>query len=69
MSNYNLYVVGKKSVLHNDIIIYGVFPNEKYALWFKISFFPMSDIFVVDSNELKMADCGMKIPFTAKKIK
>ena len=68
MSN-NLYVVGKKSLLHNDIIIYAVFPNEKYAFNFKNVFFPMADIFQVPYHSLKADSEGLSIPFASVKIK
>ena len=65
----NLYVVGKKSYLHNQIIVYAVFPNEKYAFNFKSVFFPVGDIYVVPFNHLKIDGLGMEIPFTSVKIK
>ena len=65
----NLYVVGKKSYLHNQIIVYAVFPNEKYASNFKSVFFPVGDIFLVPFNQLKIDGLGMEIPFMSNKIK
>ena len=69
MSNYNLYVVGIKSYLHNVITVLGVFPNDKYALNYKNVFFPKAEIYVVPCGSLKIGDCGLDIPFSSVKIK
>ena len=69
MSNYNLYVVGIKSYLHNTITVCGIFPNDKYALSFKNVFFQKAEIYCIQSNLLKIGDYGLEIPFSSVKIK
>lgn len=66
---YNLYVVGRKSYLHNSIEVLGVFPNERVATQFRSVFAPGLDIFQVGKSQIKLGDCGIEIPMNVKKLK
>lgn len=66
---YNLYVVGNKSYLYNQIKVFGVFPNEKTATQFRSVFYPGSDVFQVGKSQFILGDCGIYVPMNVKKLK
>lgn len=66
---YNLYVVGRKSYLHNTIKVLGVFPNEMFANKFSSTIGQVLDIFIVGKSQVKIGECEIEIPFNAKKLK
>lgn len=68
IEKYNFYIVGEKSLLHNEMKIMAVFPNERLAYQFRSVFAPRLGVYLVGKSNLKIGENGLECTLASARL-